>query len=307
MSNSTSQAGLLSILNEQVQDVHNWRNIQEIVRSTFKLMNDILQQQAVVITHLQQEKVSLTEYVTGMKTKADAEDVNSKFDAVGNSLNEKASTEDVAHHINQKADKSVVQQITQEMNDRLRELSEALNPQSVVDDLKTQIDAKADKKDTQSLASKLDLLKGELLTKANAVDVAREMESKASVTEVNAALDTKCDKVTYDELLNQKANRSSVMTALKQKANVVSVDEALNERPTFDQLETALKKKADVTQIQQVAQAKPDKTFIYSLSLDPLLFIPLNFLCNFDILRESVIFQVFSPTDCLSKYMQPCR
>ena len=273
MSNSTSQAGLLSILNEQVQDVHNWRNIQEIVRSTFKLMNDILQNQAVLISQLQQEKVSLTEYVSGMKTKADAEDVNSKFDAVGNTLNEKASTEDVAHHLNQKADKSVVQQVTQEMNDRLRELSEVLNPQNIVDELKAQIEAKTDKKDTQALSSKVDLLKGELMAKANAVDVAREMESKASVAEVNEASNSKCDKVTYDELLTQKANRSSVVNALKQKANVVSVDEALNQRPTFEQLEGMLKKKADLTQFQQVTQAKPDKSFV---SFSVSLFLPFQ-------------------------------
>lgn len=263
MTSKASASGLLSLLNEQVSDVHNWRNIQEIVRSTFKLINDILQQQAATISKLEQEKLSLTEYVAGMKTKADAAEVSSKFDAVGNALNEKASTEDVAHHLSQKADKTALQQISNEMNEGLREVSEALNQKQVIEDMQAQIETKADRKEAQNLNQKFELLKGEMMSKANAVDVAREMESKASVTEVNAALDAKCDKAAYDELLAQKANRASVVNALKQKANVSSVDEALNKRPTFEQFDALLKKKIDIVQIQQSIQAKPDKAFIF--------------------------------------------
>jgi hypothetical protein len=99
----------LGALNEQVQDIHSWRNIQDIVRNTFKLMNDIVQQQSETIRRLEQEKVSQFDYVEDMKTKADAADVGAKFDAVGNALNTKASTEDVAYHMSLKADRASLQ------------------------------------------------------------------------------------------------------------------------------------------------------------------------------------------------------
>lgn len=61
-----------------------------------------------MIRHIEQEKLSIYDYAEDMRTKADVNEVNSKFETVGTILDTKAAIDDVAVHLGTKADKALV-------------------------------------------------------------------------------------------------------------------------------------------------------------------------------------------------------
>ncbi|KAA6385651.1 MAG: hypothetical protein EZS28_018821 [Streblomastix strix] len=272
----------------RLQNQHDWRNIQEIVRTSFRALFDIIHAQAEKIERLEQEKVTVKDFLTALQTKSDVADTNAKFEMVGTFLDAKAGTEDVAVHLDTKADKAELQRVANEITHTFGEMQRSLDQKYSIQDFQSSFETKCDKADLALISSRIDLVQAEITTKANSIDVAREIERKAEVDEVNKALDTKCDKGDYEEKLKDKASRQSVIAALKHKANVTTkltsvyyeratravcqVRNAASDatsvavflipsvrRPTVDQVELMMKKKADITSIQAQIQQRPER------------------------------------------------
>lgn len=258
---STSGVTLLAQLSEQLKDEQNWKNIQEVVKTTFLLMSDILQQQTNLIKKLEKEKVSMKDYIAGMKTKADDITVVSKLDEINGKLDLKASKRNVAEMMSKKADKTELAQISNEMTEKMKETISVVNPAATISDMAIQIENKADKQDFQKMRESLNHLKQEVSSKANKEEVNKQLEKKAGINEVRTSLNKKCDKEEIEGELAKKANRASVVNALKQKASVQSVNEALMARPTMEQVEEMMKKKAEKKEIEKLNEEKLGKEF----------------------------------------------
>lgn len=92
--------------------MHDWRNIQEIVRVTFKALNDVVKAQGNSIKELEKQiinKASKNELNSGLNIKANVADVMRTFSEVASSIESKVSMDEVQSYLDEKISKADLQ------------------------------------------------------------------------------------------------------------------------------------------------------------------------------------------------------
>jgi len=170
-------------LTDLVSGLNEWRNIQEIVRTTFKAMNDVIKLHSEAIARLEQEKATRTELQQVDARKADIAEVNAGLDEFNRVLETKAVAIDVAAHLERKASKQDVQELGAELSKSLSELQRTIDANKVsalesVGLLRGTLERKADVVELRELSATIDKLATDVQQKANAAAISIELDKK---------------------------------------------------------------------------------------------------------------------------------
>ena len=94
------------------QGLNEWRNIQDIVRSTFKALCDVVRSQGIAIRELEKQittKASKSELNSGLSLKANVADVMRTFSEVASSIENRPTVDEVHHFMEDKVNRSDMQ------------------------------------------------------------------------------------------------------------------------------------------------------------------------------------------------------
>lgn len=92
--------------------MNEWRNIQDIVRSTFKAMCEVVRSQGIAIRELEKQvatKASKSELNSGLNIKANVADVMRTFSEVASSIESRPTQEELQAYLDEKISKSDLQ------------------------------------------------------------------------------------------------------------------------------------------------------------------------------------------------------
>ena len=94
------------------QGLNEWRNIQDIVRSTFKALCEVVRSQGIAIRELEKQittKASKSELNSGLSLKANVADVMRTFSEVASSIENRPTVDEVHHFMEDKVNRSDMQ------------------------------------------------------------------------------------------------------------------------------------------------------------------------------------------------------
>jgi hypothetical protein len=92
--------------------LNEWRNIQEIVRSTFKALCEVVRSQGVAIRELEKQlstKVTKSELNSGLNIKANVADVMRTFSEVASNIESRPTMEEIHSYLDDKVSKTDLQ------------------------------------------------------------------------------------------------------------------------------------------------------------------------------------------------------
>ena len=96
------------MVDDLLQGMNEWRNIQDVIRSTFKALHDVIKAQGDAVKSLERQlesKASNADVQAALQRKANISDVNRSLTDITHALEGKASVYD----LEQKPDRSEVQ------------------------------------------------------------------------------------------------------------------------------------------------------------------------------------------------------
>jgi hypothetical protein len=236
---------LLSGLNE-------WRNIQDIVRLTFKALADVVKAQGQAIKDLERQmpqKATRADLSAAVSTKANAQDLSTtvsqleaRLDILSDferELQEKASRTELQAALKTKASLEDIQNVAETVVSRR-------DYETATVDLQRRTET-----DIKDLTRKMTLL----ATKIDVDKVIQALQDKASIADLEEGLAKKANKESVASALHRKANRTDVETALTSKVDLVEIQEihqALDRSHALtEQLSAQLEEKADRQEITQ--------------------------------------------------------
>mmetsp|Transcript_37162 Transcript_37162/g.94967 ORF Transcript_37162/g.94967 Transcript_37162/m.94967 type:complete len:591 (-) Transcript_37162:23-1795(-) len=180
-----------------MQGLNDWRNIQSVVRVTFKAFHDILRTQGEAIRALEQSaaaSATRAEMTAALGQKASAAEMNQRFEDLEYRLKSKADR-------GQEAQYASVADVNSALAGLKREVQSMLDHQPGL----RQYDSWR-----ESLESKMSDLQRELRQKPDMDAVQSQLESKASSVEVASALSSKVDMAELMDRLNDKVSKRSL-------------------------------------------------------------------------------------------------
>jgi hypothetical protein len=217
------------IVEDLLGGANEWRNVQDIIRLTFKALSDVVRTQAASLRELERQmatKVSKTDLNSGLAVKANVSDITRTVKEVFSSLESKLNLDDLQALVGDKVSRSEVQYLLSS---------------------KAPLEAVEIKADKRTVDSELHALR--VAIDETQKEMARRHQQTANqrdIQQIYTLLDTKANSVDIEESLQTKANKQSVANALHKKANRVDVD-------------SLLARKADLAELQSVLMATEGK------------------------------------------------
>jgi arginine deiminase len=92
--------------------LNEWRNIQDIVRSTFKALCEVVRSQGIAIRELEKQvatKASKSELNSGLNIKANVADVMRTFSEVASNIESRPTLEEIQNFLDEKVSKTDLQ------------------------------------------------------------------------------------------------------------------------------------------------------------------------------------------------------
>ena len=92
--------------------MNEWRNIQDIVRSTFKALCEVVRSQGIAIRELEKQvatKASKSELNSGLNIKANVADVMRTFSEVASNIESRPTLEEIQNFLDEKVSKTDLQ------------------------------------------------------------------------------------------------------------------------------------------------------------------------------------------------------
>ncbi len=92
--------------------VNEWRNIQDIIRMTFKALCEVVRTQGITIKELEKtvsSKASKTELNSGLNIKANIADVMKTFSEVASNIETRPTLEEIHSYLDEKVSKTDIQ------------------------------------------------------------------------------------------------------------------------------------------------------------------------------------------------------
>jgi len=219
---STSPA----IVEDLLSGLNEWRNIQDIVRLTFKALADVVKAQGQTIKDLERQmpqKATRSDLTAALAAKANAQDLSTTVSQLEARLD---ILSDFERELQEKASRT--------------ELQTALKSKASLDDVQNVAETVVSRRDYETATVDL-----QRRTETDIKEITRKMTLLATKAEVDKIMQAIGDKVSIADLeegLAKKANKDSVASALHRKANRTDV-------------ETALASKADQVELQEIHQA----------------------------------------------------
>eukprot|EP00357_Protocruzia_adherens_P011027 CAMPEP_0114975776 /NCGR_PEP_ID=MMETSP0216-20121206/2296_1 /TAXON_ID=223996 /ORGANISM="Protocruzia adherens, Strain Boccale" /LENGTH=802 /DNA_ID=CAMNT_0002336613 /DNA_START=61 /DNA_END=2469 /DNA_ORIENTATION=+ len=253
------------IVEDLLQGQNEWRNIQDIVRLTFKALSDVVKTQGEALREMERQmttRASKAELNSGLAIKANISDVSRTVAEVATSLDSKTSLEEVQSILDEKVTKSDLQYL--------------LSNKVSIDEVRSLLESKADQinltSEIGSVKNRMDDLHKDLTMRVTQCASQREvqylqtaMENKANLADMNEALGNKANKQSVANALHRKANRADIDSILTQKAdiadlrNVLTALETKVDDETLETVKGELDTKPDRHELQQVINALQHK------------------------------------------------
>lgn len=237
-----------------LKGLNDWRNIQDIVRLTFKALSDVVRTQGQAIRDIERQlplKVHRSEFTLALSQKANANELSEFHEALENRIpymdfkilsEEKVSRSDVQYLLSNKPSIEEVRNLL-EGKANIREVESEIGlVKAMVEDIQRDISRKLAQLPNER---ELEYLHSQLKDKVSIDEFREALEQKASKQTVNTALSSKVDKYSFDEFMMQKNDLDEIqriMAALEAKADY----------SLFEQLHADLQEKVDRSDIAHV-------------------------------------------------------
>lgn len=253
INNSYYVDSLLSGANE-------WKNIQDIIKNTFKAMNEVIRHQGLAIKDLEKQmhmKANKQELINGLGSKANVNDVMKTFNDISVTIEKKASIDEVSELLLDKANKS--------------ELIQLSNSKPSFEEVKNMLNQKIDSIDfrdevTNEVKNRIEDFNQNMNKKLNSYAPMKEINS------IYQILEAKANIAEMNEALNSKASKDSVLSALQRKINKSELDVIVNTKLDIEEFRSILpiiKSKADIEEIEKLnylLDSKADRADMSNLS-----------------------------------------
>jgi hypothetical protein len=212
------------IVDDMLNNLTEWRNIDDIVRLTFKALSDVLRTQNSAIRELEKQmagKVSRNEFSSVVSNKPDTSQVHAIVNDMRASLEEMISMKDYQSGIEDCVSKT--------------ELQYFLGEKASMDEVKSLISTKAAVRDVEAeiyaFNSRIDEIQKEINRKL------ANLPTHADIQHLAEQLNEKANFAEIDEVLQNKANKQSVANALHRKANRADMDQVLSTKADLEIVE----------------------------------------------------------------------
>ncbi|GFR46717.1 hypothetical protein Agub_g8340 [Astrephomene gubernaculifera] len=230
------------VLEDLTQGLNEWRNIQDIVRLTFKAFHDVLRAQGEAIKAIERAvdtKASRAEVATSLQQKANAADMAARIRELETLLASKADAADMERRaLKTEVDASLRTQMS-DVYTLLRSKTEDAEFKAFKEHADRQLAGL--RADVTRLGSGMEALRGSL-------------DGKAGLAEVSAALAQKADLAEVDDKLRDKVSRKMFQEALARKADVAQLDQAeARLGQELADLRALAGRKADATALEEVS------------------------------------------------------
>ena len=237
------------IVDDLLKGLSEWRNIQDIVRLTFKALSDVVRMQGQAIHDLERQlplKVSRSEFTMA--------------------ISQKASTAELSeiHQMLESRVPGLEFQLLQEEKVSRSDIQYLLSNKPSIDEVRTLIETKASHRDLESEVN---------LIKSHFEDLYRDLNRKISqipnereIEFIHAQLKDKVTKDEFRDALEQKASKNMVVNSLNNKIDRIGFEEVIGQKTDLGDLQrilAALESKADYSLIEQLhaeLQQKVDRT-----------------------------------------------
>uniref|UniRef100_A0A7S3IAC5 C1q domain-containing protein n=1 Tax=Fabrea salina TaxID=342563 RepID=A0A7S3IAC5_9CILI len=281
------EGNIMSVVDELMQGHSEWRNIQDIIRVTFKAMADVLRTQSYQIRDLEHQvayKVSKNEFTSALSHKADILELEDFKDTVNNLAPYQASLED-------KVSRSDLQYL--------------LTNKASIEEVKAMLDKKLSLRDFESHLHSFHSRLEEFNRKLNSLPSEKDFQNlnssiqeKATWADVEEALENKANKHSVANALHRKMNRSDAESLLSNKADKEAIKELYEliqtkaEKSDLEDIELTLDSKADKSELSaevypELAQ-KADRNEFEALSKDLRSYLDKS-LMDHNIVLESYV------------------
>eukprot|EP00948_MAST-09A_sp_MAST-9A-sp1_P002225 g2225.t1 len=236
------------LVGDLIQGLNQWRNIQDIVRTTFKALHDVVQAQGQTIEKLELELEKRPTWTEIEETLQDYATHNHLKDNLGN-LHEKFKEH---HSASSTHMTGLIETVKSDIHSKLEAHkahieSSKLRNLHVSDEVISKLE--------EEFNGQLDSLRQEVLS---------SLERKANAEDVNKSLMLKVDNNVMNDMLNQKVGLSEFENAMEGKANLTEVDQVLSRKVDMSSLvELMQQKQLGVQEIQtlvsEVLRAKTEQ------------------------------------------------
>ncbi|KAM3147350.1 hypothetical protein pb186bvf_000601 [Paramecium bursaria] len=262
-----------------IQSTQEWKNINDIIRLTFKAITDVVKNQAESIRELEKQistRASKNELHTGLSLKSNINDISKTIAELATNLDSKISYEDSKTILNDYVLKNELQYLLSSKLDidEVRQIMEKqqggefkqefVNLKQRVDDLQQS----TSKKFTQLPSMKeFSQLMQVVEQKANLQEINEALETKASKHQVQQAISKKIGKQELEQLLQNYSSLEDIqpiIQALDQKASLDQIDKIASilemkvDRTDFTILINSLQTKAEMHQFEQIKEQLQD-------------------------------------------------
>ena len=233
------------LVDDLLKGLNDWKNVQDIIRLTFKALSDVVRVQGEAIKDLEhglQTRVSRSELTSALALKISATEVSRELNDFASALDSKASVDDLRALLDDKVSKT--------------DLQYQLSSKVSIDEVKTLMDHKTNLKEFENEAEvmryQLQQTQKDLLAKM------QSLPSHKDIQLLKQTIEGKANSSDVAEALESKANKQAVANALQRKANKADVDAVLSRKPDladFQEVVVALESKADVITVERLMQA----------------------------------------------------
>lgn len=230
------------IVDDLLNGLSDWRNIQDIVRLTFKAMADVLKAQGAAIRDLERQiplKSSKAELQSALSQKASLTDLSEQAAELAAMVESRGPLLDLQAQVEQKVSRS--------------DLAYLLGSRPTVEEVKNLLESKASLTDieegVQGAVGRLEEQVRDIGQRLGSC--VQDRDFKALETQIQA----KAAQADLESALSEKASKQMVASALSRKVNMSDFESFLSRKADSTQLQSlfeALETKADFNLVEKV-------------------------------------------------------
>ncbi|GLC55872.1 hypothetical protein PLESTB_001038300 [Pleodorina starrii] len=230
------------VMDDLTQGLNEWRNIQDIVRLTFKAFHDVLRTQAEAIKALERS----------VETKASRAEMAA-------SLQQKANTADMAARLRELETQVATKADITDMERRALKTEMDASMRTQMSDIYGLLRSKAEDAEFKAFKEHADRqlsgLRADVTRVGSGLEAARTaLDSKAGVAEVTAALAQKADTAEVEDKLRDKVSRKMFQEGLARKTDISQMDQVEGRLgQELADMRALVGRKADATALEEVS------------------------------------------------------
>lgn len=242
-----------AMVDDLLKGLNDWRNIQDIVRLTFKALSDVVRTQGQAIRDIERQlplKINRSEFSMALSSKANSNEIEeiqaileTKVGCLDNQilLEQKVSRSDVQYLLSNKPSIEEVKNLL-ENRVNIRDLESEINLiRNQIEDVYKDINRKVNQIPSER---DLEYIYAQLKHKVSHDEFVQALELKASKQSVTAALQNKLDRFGLEEVLkhSDSGDLQRILSILETKADY----------NLFEQLHSDLQNKLDRTDFNHI-------------------------------------------------------